>query len=608
VTGSKIPHGGDDAVIGVALRRSALVLALGAIPVIVALMVWPRTDDQRVIAKQVAAPLQAAEPSAAAPVIPFTDITEEAGITFVHTSGASGEKLLPETMGSGAAFFDVDSDGDQDVVLVNSDDWPWERPSRPKPTMGLFINDGRGRFTEATRQWGLAVPIYGMGVAVGDVEGDGDPDLFITAVGRNRLFLNEGSRFRDVTGRAGVAGDPEAWSSCAGFFDADSDGDLDLIVGNYVIWSRELDFEVGFTLNGTDRAYGPPTSFAGTVPWLYLNDGSGSFREVGEEAGLRVVNPATGEPVAKSLGFGIADLDDDGRLDVLVANDTVRNFLFRNLGGGRFTEIGASAGVGFDAGGNATGAMGVDVADFRNDGHLGFAVGNFANEMTSLYVALQDPWVFADEAVIEGIGSASRLRLSFGVLFLDADLDGRLDLLTVNGHIEDAISQVQSSQTHRQPAQLFWNTGGDGGASFVPLGDGAVGDLARPVVGRGATTADIDGDGDLDLLISGNGERARLLRNDQSLNHHWLRVILEGDGPNPGGIGAWVEVLSGGLRQRRQVMPARSYLSQVELPVTFGLGDRSGPVEIQVTWPDGTIQAVDAVSPDQVVTVRRVGE
>jgi hypothetical protein len=608
VTPSRAPDGGDDAVIGVALRRSAVVLTVGAVLVIAGLVLWNRSGDEQVIAKRVEAPLQNLEPSDETPSIPFTDITDEAGIVFVHSNGATGDKLLPETMGSGAVFFDVDSDGDQDLLLVNSDDWPWERASRPRPTMSLYINDGTGRFTDATRRWGLGVALYGMGVAVGDIEGDGDPDLFVTAVGSNRLFLNEGARFRDVTATAGVAGDPDAWSSCAGFFDADSDGDLDLFVCNYVVWSREIDFEVGFTLNGADRAYGPPNSFAGTVPWLYVNDGHGSFREAGQEAGLRVVNPATGEPVAKSLGLGITDLDDDGRLDVMVANDTVRNFLFRNLGEGRFSEIGASAGVGFDAGGKATGAMGVDVADFRNDGHLGFAVGNFANEMTSLYVAVDDPWVFADEAVIEGIGSASRLRLSFGMLYLDADLDGRLDLLTVNGHIEDAISQVQSSQTHRQPAQLFWNTGGEDQASFVPLPDQAVGDLARPVVGRGATTADIDGDGDLDLLITGNGERARLLRNDQSSDHHWLRVVLEGDGPNPGGVGAWVDVQSGELRQRRQVMPTRSYLSQTELPVTFGLGDRSGPVEVRVTWPDGTIQAVKAVSPDQVITVRRTGE
>ncbi len=599
---------GDDAIIGVALRRSLMVAAAAAAVVVVVLAVRHRPPSDAVIAKRIEAPRELESASTVLPAIPFTDITGEAGIGFTHHTGAAGEKLLPETMGSGAAFLDVDNDGDQDLLLVNSSDWPWSGRSGPEPTMALYLNDGKGGFTDVTRRWGLAVPLFGMGVAVGDVEGDGDEDVFITAVGSNRLFVNDGGRFSDATAAAGVAGDEDAWSSCAGFFDADGDGDLDLIVGNYVVWSRELDFEVGFTLNGTDRAYGPPSSFAGTVPWLYRNDGAGRFEEVGEAAGIRVANPATDEPMAKTLGCGITDLDGDGRLDVLLANDTVRNFLFRNLGNGRFEEIGAAAGVGFDAAGSATGAMGVDVADFRNDGRLGFAIGNFANEMTSLYVAQGDPWVFADEAVIEGVGSPSRLRLSFGMLFLDADLDGRLDLLAANGHIEDAISEVQASQTHRQPAQLFWNAAIDGGATFVPLPDAAVGDLARPMVGRGAAYADIDGDGDLDVVMTANGGGPMLLRNDQDLGQHWLRVAIKGAGGNPRGIGAWIEVEAGGRRQRRQVMPTRSYLSQVELPVTFGLGGDDAPVMVRVVWPDGVVEEVGPVEVDRVVEVHRATE
>jgi len=595
---------GDDAIIGIVLRRSLMVVAAVATILLMVVLVRHRSPAERVIPKVVNVPRGLDSGPGATPSIAFTDVTKAAGIDFVHHTGATGEKLLPETMGSGAAFFDVDGDGDQDLLLVNSTDWPWSPGSTSEPTMALYTNDGAGNFTDVTRRWGLAMPIYGMGVAVGDVEGDGDPDVFITAVGSNHLFRNDGVRFHDVTEAAGVAGEADAWSSCAAFFDADGDGDLDLVVGNYVVWSRELDFEVGFTLNGTDRAYGPPTSFAGTVPWLYHNDGRGRFEEVGEAAGLRVSNPATGEPMAKTLGFGITDLDGDGRLDVLFANDTVRNFLFRNLGGGRFQEIGSASGVGFDAAGNATGAMGVDVADFRNDGRLGFAIGNFANEMSSLYVAQQSPWVFADEAVIEGVGSPSRLRLSFGMLFLDADLDGRLDLLSVNGHIEDSISQVQASQTHRQPAQLFWNTGGRGSSTFVQLPDGGVADLAKAVVGRGATAADIDDDGDLDLLITVNGGTPMLLRNDVE-GQHWLRVRLHGDDTHPGVIGARVEVEFDGRSQRRQVMPTRSYLSQVELPVTIGLDDHEEPVELRVIWPDGMVQEVGAVEINRMIDVRR---
>ena len=605
MTAARDPGRGDDAVIGVAFKWSLTVILMVAVVVFVAWVVRNRSPIENVIPKTVQAPQGPEEPPTSAPAIPFTRITEEAGIDFVHYTGATGEKLLPETMGSGAAFLDVDDDGDQDLLLVNSTDWPGTRCAGPDPTMALYLNDGAGGFTDVTRRWGLAVPLFGMGVAVGDIEGDGDQDLFITAVGSNHLFINEGGRFSDATMRAGVGGDPTAWSSCAGFFDADGDGDLDLIVGNYVVWSRDVDIEVGYTLNGTDRAYGPPNSFAGTVPWLYLNDGEGRFVERGEAAGIRVMNPATGEPMAKTLGLAIVDLDDDGRLDILLANDTVRNFLFRNLGEGRFEEIGSTAGVGFDSGGSATGAMGVDVADFRNDGHLGFVIGNFANEMTSLYVAQGDPWVFADESVIEGVGSPSRLRLTFGTLFFDADLDGRLDLIAINGHIEDAISQVQASQSHRQPAQLFWNDGRQGRATFALLGDDSVADLAAPVVGRGATTADIDGDGDLDLLITTNGGAPVLLRNDQNLAHHWLRVVLRGEGANPDGVGAVVSVEVDGRTQHRQVMPTRSYLSQVELPVTFGLGDHDGPVTLRVRWPDGVVQEIGSVEIDGIVEVRR---
>jgi hypothetical protein len=585
------------------MRGFFAVLAAAVVVVGAVLFLRSATSRDIVIEKNIRPPEILGPGDIEPPLIPFADITAPAGIAFVHRTGARGDKLLPETMGSGVAVFDVDSDGDQDLLFVNSTDWPWtENPVAG--SMALYTNDGRGGFTDVTQDWGLGAPIYGMGVAVGDVDGDGDPDLFLTAVGANRLMVNEGTWFRDGTRTAGLAGDPRAWSTCAGFFDADGDGDLDLLVANYVQWSREVDFEVGFTLNGADRAYGPPTSFAGTVPWLYLNDGTGRFDEVGEKAGLRVVNPATGEPIAKTLGLAIDDLDGDGRLDVLLANDTVRNFVYRNLGGGRFEEMGVAAGVGFDPSGNATGAMGIDVADYRNDGLLGIAIGNFANEMSSLYVA-QGPWAFADEAVIEGIGSPSRLRLSFGMLFLDADLDGRQDLLTVNGHIEDAISQVQASQRHRQPAQLFWNTGRKGAATFLPLPEGSVADLARPVVGRGAAAADLDADGDLDVVVTTNGGSPTLLRNDQSLGHHWLRVVLRDAGANPAAVGALVELEADGITQRRRVMPTRSYLSQMELPVTFGLGRLSTGVTVRVSWPDGFTQEIDDVAVDRILEVRR---
>ena len=598
------PRSERDAVIGVVFRRSlAALAAVVAVTLTVVAVKGFLRPGETVRPKDVEMPAAITGGDAAATALPFTDVTAVSGIRFVHTTGAVGDKLLPETMGSGVSVLDFDGDGDPDLLFVNSDAWPWDPTPASRPTMALYANDGRGHFRDVTAQAGLSRPFYGMSAAIGDIDNDGDPDLFISTVGRNRLFRNDRGHFAEITEAAGVAGSDDAWSTCAGFFDGDGDGDLDLIVGNYVAWSRAIDFEVGFTLNGVDRAYGPPTSFAGTVPYLYRNDGGGRFSEIGAAAGLEIVNPATGEPVAKSLGLAFADVDSDGRIDILLANDTVRNLLFLNRGEWKFEEVGTEAGLAYDSAGNATGAMGVDVAAVRNDGHLAIAVTNFANEMASLFVAQKEPVQFADEAMIEGIGSATRLRLGFGTFFFDADLDGRLDLLFANGHIEEAIAQVQSSQSHPQPAQLFWNTGRDDGPTFAPIADALLGDLPQPMVGRGAAYADFDGDGDLDVVLTANGGAARLLRNDQKTGHHWLRVRLEGARSNRDAIGAWVALESSERLQRRQVMPTRSYLSQVEPTITFGLGPEDEPVNLEIRWPDGSTQTVTGLAVDRSHTI-----
>ncbi len=622
--GLEVPEGElapeDDAVIGRVFARSLKVLAAlaAAALIVVALRYVFRAGPEEAVEIPVAAPRAVEAAPRDVPVVAFTEITAEAGIDFVHVNGAAGEALLPETMGAGGAFFDVDRDGDQDLLLVNSTTWDAvlsdaEVGPGTEPTMSLYENDGAGKFADRTAGSGLEVSFYGTGVAVGDVDGDGWTDLFVSAVGSNRLFRNmEGGRFEDVTATAGVAGADTEWSSSSAFFDADGDGDLDLLVGNYVRWSREIDIEVGYQLTGVGRAYGPPLNYGGTTMDLYRNDGSGVFTDVSEEAGLHILNPATDTPVAKTLGLAPVDIEGDGDIDVVVANDTVRNFLLVNDGSGAFTEDGELYGLAYGRDGAATGAMGADAADFRNDGELGFAIANFANEMTSLYVSQGDPTLWSDEAITAGIGAPSRRVLSFGLFFFDYDLDGRLDLLQVNGHLEDDIEVVEPSQQYRQAPQLFWNAGPGAASTFVPVepapGDG----LTVELVGRGSSYADIDGDGDLDVLLLQTGDRPLLLRNDQETGHRWLRFLLRGDGGrvNRDAIGAWVEVeqetAAGAVVQRRRVMPTRSYQSQVEPIVTIGLGEAASVDEltrVEVLWPDGTRQAVDVDALDRVVEV-----
>jgi hypothetical protein len=461
--------------------------------------------------------------------------------------------------------------------------------------MALYRNDGRGNFTDVTAGSGLDVPIYGMGMAIGDYDNDGLSDVFITAVRGNRLFRNEGAgKFRDVTATAGTGGAPDGWSTSAAFIDYNNDGRLDLFVCNYIQWSPEIDREVGYTLVGVGRAYGPPMNFQGAFPALYRNDGDGRFTDVSAESGIQVKNPATGVPVAKSLGVAPVDLDSDGWIDIVVANDTVQNFVFRNKGDGTFEERGALAGVAFDSYGNTRGAMGIDSARYRNDGALGIAIGNFSNEMTALYVSQPQAMSFADEAISEGVGPTSRLPLKFGMLFFDYDLDGWQDLLSTNGHLEEEISQVQASQKYRQPAQLFWNGWGAPRQAFVPVGPEHAGaDLFKPIVGRGSAVADIDGDGDLDVVFTQVGGPPLLLRNDQETGHRWLRVQLIGQKANRDAIGAVVKLRIGDSTRQQQVMPARSYLSHSELPVTFGLGASEQVDAVEIRWPGGGSQTIE---------------
>ncbi len=605
---SQDPEERDDAIIGTALKWSlGVLIVLAAIGGTAAWWLTRPEPPPPVQETTLAAVEVRAAPQIEIPKTPFTDITKAAGIDFVHENGGTGEKLLPETMGSGGAFFDLDADGDQDLLLVNSCRWPWDTLAADSPptTMALYQNDGTGQFVNLTTGSGLDVSFYGTGVAAGDYNNDGLVDLFISAVGANHLFHNAGGgKFRDVTTEANIAGADDTWSTSCGWFDYDRDGDLDLFVANYVGWSREHDAAQNFQLTGGSRAYGRPQNFEGTLPYLYRNDGEGRFIEVAEEAGLCVLTSTTHEPMAKSLGVTFADFDGDGWLDIIAANDTVQNFLFHNLQNGTFEEIGALVGVAFDMDGNARGAMGIDVARFRNNDALGVAIGNFSNEMTALYVSEADRMMFMDEAISTGLGPNTRLQLTFGLCYVDFDLDGRQDLFAANGHLEEEINRVQPSQHYEQPPQLFWNCGPQHSTEFLPVTEEYCGeDLLRPMVGRGASYADIDGDGDLDLLITAVDRPPRLLRNDQHLGHHWLRLNLRGVHSNRDAIGAVAEVHLPDRVLRQQVMPTRSYQSQVELPLTFGLGDTDRVDHVEIHWPDGVLERVDITEVDRLYEV-----
>lgn len=549
------------------------------------------------------------------PEVKFEDITAKAGINFHHVNGAFGERLLPETLGSGVAFFDYDNDGLQDLIFINSCYWPGhENKEKPAPTLKVYRNKGNAQFEDVTKEIGLDVTLFGMGVTAGDFDNDGWIDLFVTAMGKNRLFRNVAGkdgkrRFEDVTEQAEgftakgpwltsgdflKRSDPIDFPSSATFLDYDNDGLLDLFVCNYVQWSPKYDLTQGFTLAGKGRAYGPPRAFKGTHCQLFHNLGKGKFAEVSKQAGIQVTGNLD-EPVGKSLGVIACDVDGDGWQDIIVANDTVRNFLFHNQRDGTFKERGQEAGVAY-ADGTPRGAMGIDWGEYR-PGKFGLAIGNFANEPDTLF-RLDHPkkLYFSDVANIEGLAGPSRIMLVFGLFFFDYDLDGRLDFLSCNGHLEPDIHLVQPSQSYKQPAQLFWNTGGK--RAFEPVTPKEAGDdLFQPQVGRGCAYADIDNDGDLDVVLTANDGLPRLLLNKGGTGNHWVRLVLKGDGQrcNTSAIGANVILTAGGKSQQRRVTSGRGYLSQSELGITFGLGKTETIEKVEIHWPGKDI-------PPQILT------
>jgi hypothetical protein len=523
--------------------------------------------------------------------IEFTDITSQAGIRFKHNSGAFGKKYLPETMGSGVCFIDYDNDGWQDILLINSMDWAGHKSGNSYPA--LYHNNRDGTFTDVTRQAGLAVEMYGIGCAVGDYDNDGYDDIYITTVGSNHLFRNlHNGKFADVTAKAGVA-DP-GFSSSAVWFDYDNDGKLDLFVAHYVEWS--IDTDQYCSLDNKNKSYCTPQRFKGQSSTLFHNKGDGTFENVTKKAGLY-------DPTGKALGVALLDYDNDGWLDLFVSNDTEPNKLYHNNRDGTFTDVGVAAGLAYGEAGTARAGMGTDAADYDNSGWQSLVLGNFTNESMSLYHN-DGSGLFTDEAPRTGIATISNKSLTFGTFFFDYDLDGLPDILAVNGHVSDDISVVQPNVKYAQPPHLFRNLGGNKFEEVTTkVGDA----LPRPIVGRGAAYADVDNDGDLDLVITTNNGPARLLRNDNGNKNDMLRVKTIGTRSNRDGIGAKVTVkTANGARLFAMVKTGSSYLSQSELPLTFGLGkpDASKTVSVKIVWPSGRKDSISNVKANQFITVQ----
>jgi enediyne biosynthesis protein E4 len=509
--------------------------------------------------------------STSAPGFRFTDVTTPAGIQFQHNSGAFGGKFLPETLGSGCAFLDYDRDGWQDILLINGADWPGHKKTRS--TLRLYHNNGNGTFMDVTTRAGLDVELYGMGVAVGDYNNDGFPDILITSVGQNRLFRNTGKgTFVDVTNASGL-GKREGFSTSALWFDYDRDGLLDLFVCNYVKWSAERD--VFCSLDGKHKSYCTPEAYRGETCWLFHNRGDGTFEDVTAASGIF-------DSSSKSLGVALLESNHDGWPDVLVANDTQPNKLYRNQHNGTFKDVAVEVGLAFSSEGKARAGMGIDVADFENSGASGVAITNFDNEMIGLYRARGKG--FEDIAAQAGVGMASKNSLGFGCTFLDLNLDGWLDFAVANGHIDETVRNIRGNVGYAQPPQLFLNRER---GSFRDVASEVGGGFDQSKVGRGLAYADFDRDGDLDLLLTTNNGPAYLYRNDLSNGNRSLRFHLTGTKSNRDAIGATIRVFAGGMTQTRVIKGGSSYLSQSELPATFGLGKRDRLENVVIDWPSG---------------------
>jgi hypothetical protein len=536
-----------------------------------------------------------AHPQDSRTAIRFTDATRHAGIDFRHVNGASPDKHLPETIGSGGLFFDFDSDGWIDIFLVDGGSIADEAVAR-KARHRLLRNRGNGTFQDQTAQSGIQHRGYGMGACAGDYDNDGRIDLYVTSVGPNMLYRNAGGGvFTDVTGKARV-GSP-LWSAGCAFSDLDRDGDLDLFVTNYVDIRLQPDSTAvrnPFCGNARlkTRFYCHPLNFDPLPNLVYRNDGNGTFTDVSSDSGIGALR-------SNGLGVVIADYDDDGWPDVFVANDSMPNFLFRRAGRWRFEEIALRAGVAVASDGKARAGMGTDAADYDGDGQLDIVITNLDFEMHSLYRGLGRQ-LFAYATPQSGIGPATLPFVGFGVVLFDADHDMQLDLAIANGHIIDNAPQFRAGATHAQRKLLFRNAGS---RRFADVTASAGPGFALEKVGRGLAAGDIDNDGDLDLLVTNNGESADLLRNDGEPGNA-LVVRLVGKQSNRDGIGARLRLTAGTRLQIREVKAGSSFLGQNDLRQHFGLAALGRADRLEVRWPAGKSDVVENVAANQIITIR----
>jgi enediyne biosynthesis protein E4 len=554
------------------------------------------------------AAMSAASPSPTATIpaelkpVEFTDVTTEAGIKFRHNTGAFGNKYIPETTGSGCAFLDYDNDGWQDLLLINSMDFPDAAPpaagaKKPRRSvMALYHNNQNGTFTDVTSAAGLAKPMYGMGAAIGDYDNDGWQDIYITAFGANALFRNLGNgKFADVTAKTGVAGPATDFSTSAAWLDYDRDGKLDLFVCNYVEWSVEKDIHC--SLDQTNKSYCTPEVYKGQASRLYRNLGA-KFEDVSEKTGIA-------KDIGKSLGVATLDYNRDGWIDLFVANDLEPNRLYKNSGKGTFEDVAVASGVAFNEEGKTRAGMGVDFADYDASGFPSLLIGNFSNEMVGLYHNEGKTGLFIDEAPGSTVGLSTQLLLTFGLFFFDYDLDGRPDFFLANGHVADDINKVQPKITYAMQPKLFHN---EGKKKFTDASKKAGKPFAKSIVARGAAYGDFDNDGDQDILMTTNGGPAYLLRNDGGSQLRFARFKLQGAPSNRDAFGAKVTIfLPDGSKQWQTVHSGSSYCSQSEMPLTFGLGRNEKIDRVEIEWPNGKVEKLQSLAVNQLHLVKEGG-